>query len=279
VATMFCGMLLHWGVGWQGLFYYPALIMVVIAVWAYFASRESPQRVFPGVTFGRAAGKKTALIQFASEKRRTRDIVKGLLKVHMFRQILGFSLLSHLLRSIFLFWTPKFLVDIGMGQVTAAMTSAVFPLLGCVGTIFLGWYTDKYARDGDRARMMWIMLVGLTVSLLMVALLARYGLEWQYALVFFLGLAGFCLYGPYSMSAGCLSLDIAGADGAGTCTGMIDGVGYIGGAISAWGAGIISARLGWSEVFFVLSIFSVLAVLSAYSMSRAFQLDIKARSA
>lgn len=275
-ASIFCGYLLHLGVGWRGLFYYPALVMTLIAVWSYFASKERPQDVIPGVRFGRTASRKTALAHFdhADKQRGLIELLGTLMKIRMFRQILIFSFLSHILRSIFLFWTPKFLVDIGMGNVAAAMGSAIFPLLGCIGTIFLGWYTDHYAKNGDRARMMWIMLVGLTLSLLVVAELAALGLQYQYLLLLFIGLSGFFLYGPYSMSAGCLSLDIAGPSGAGTCTGMIDGVGYIGGALAAWGAGVLSDQLGWSQVFTILAGFSMLAVLSAYGMSRAFQKDL-----
>jgi sugar phosphate permease len=103
---------------------------------------------------------------------------------------------------------------------------------------------------------MTLMLAGLAVSLLVISVLIPYRLEYQYGVVAFLGLGGFCLYGPYSMSAGCLSLDIAGSKGAGTCTGMIDGVGYIGGALAAWGAGVISDRLGWGQVFLVLAVIS-----------------------
>ena len=50
----------------------------------------------------------------------------------------------------------------------------------------------------------------------------------------FIGLSGFFLLGPYSMSSGCLTLDIAGSKGAGSCTGMIDGFGYVGIALSVW---------------------------------------------
>lgn len=279
VASVFCGYLVQLGVGWKGLFYYPALVMTGVAIWSYFASKSSPQDVVPGVRFGRTASDRKALAHFHLDDHKPsfRELVSTLLQIRMFRQILVFSFLSHLLRSIFMFWTPKFLVDIGMGNVAAAMGSAVFPLLGCFGTIFLGWYTDHYAKNGDRARMMWIMLIGLTLSLLVVARLAGQGLEHSYLLILFLGLSGFFLYGPYSMSGGCLSLDIAGAAGAGTCTGMIDGVGYIGGALAAWGAGVLSDRLGWSQVFYVLSGFAVLAVLSAYNMSRAYHQDMAAR--
>ena len=55
-----------------------------------------------------------------------------------------------------------------MGTANAILKSALFPFLGCLGTILLGWYTDKYAKNGDRARATWIMLSGLIFSLLAV---------------------------------------------------------------------------------------------------------------
>ncbi len=281
VATVFAGYLVYLGVGWKGLFLYPAAVMALIAVWAYFASRESPHDVVPGVRFGRYAGKKETLAEFSEHQgeRNVWSVIRTLLQIRMFRQLLTFSFVAHMVRSIFLFWTPKFLVDRGMGTVAAAMTSAIFPLLGCMGTIFLGWYTDRYAKNGDRARAMWIMLIGLAVSFAVVAMLVPYRLEFQYGIITFLGIAGFCLFGPYSMSAGCLSLDIAGSEGAGTCSGMLDGVGYIGAALATWGTGFVADRLGWSQVFWMLAGCAVLASLSAYVMSVAFRRDVEARTA
>lgn len=274
IGTVFCGYLLHMGVAWQGLFIYPAAVMALIALWSFFAAKESPAAVYENVRFGRNAGAKESLAHFERKtdgKKSTRIILATLLKIHMFRQILIFAFLTTFLRSIFMFWTPKFLVDVGMGNVAAAMSSAVFPLLGCIGTVFLGWYTDNYAKNGDRARMMWIMLVGLVISLLIVSQLIHSGLEYQYWLVGFLGASGFFFNGPYAMSAGCMTLDIAGAEGAGTCAGLVDGIGYIGGALAAWGAGVVSDRMGWSQVFLVLAFFALLSVISAYCMSRTYQ--------
>jgi sugar phosphate permease len=69
------------------------------------------------------------------------------------------------------------------------------------------------------------------------------------------------------MAAGCMSLDIAGAEGAGTCAGIVDGVGYIGGALAAWGAGVFSDRFGWQGVFVILAVIAVFTVLWTYYMS------------
>ena len=198
----------------------------------------------------------------------------GLLKMRLFQYLLLYSFITTLLRSIFFFWTPKFLVDIGMGASFAILKSALFPFLGCVGTVLLGWYTDKFAGNGDRARAMLIMLLGLVACMAGIALMIGTGVVSaanQDIIVVLLGFSGFFLLGPYAMSSGCLTLDIAGSKGAGSCTGLIDGVGYIGGALAAWGAGYISDKLGWAEVFWILTLMALLAVFAAWLMSVAFQ--------
>lgn len=272
LATLFAGFLVAQGVGWQGLFVYPALVLSGIWVWSFFASKGSPQDVVPGTDFGQGEGAKHAIFDDEYEESQVSivEIIKTLFGIELFRLLLVYSFFTTLLRSIFIFWMPKFFVDLGLGASTAILKSTLFPLLGCVGTIALGWYTDKYAKNGDRARAMWMMLAALTLCLLGLAYAVK-GTPHQNMVLLLTGLCGFFLLGPYSMSSGCLTLDIAGSRGAGSCTGIIDGIGYIGGALSAWGAGEISDALGWSEVFLVLAVFSVVSTLAAYWMSLGFQ--------
>lgn len=272
LATLFAGYLVSRGYSWDKLFIYPAFIVTGMWVWSYFASRDNPGEVIPGATFGSSETGKTSLANFESlADVGVMEIMKTLMKMPVFRQLLVFAFLTTFLRSIFFFWTPKFLVDIGMKDTSAIMSSALFPFLGCLGTILLGWYTDKYAVNGDRAKAMWIMLLGLFFSLAGIALVAETGPNMYPLIVVLLGLSGFFLLGPYSMSAGALTLDIAGHKGAGSCAGLVDGFGYIGGALATWGAGKVSDLLGWSQVFWDLSGFALLAIVSAYIMSQHFQ--------
>ncbi|MBS1961140.1 MAG: MFS transporter [Bdellovibrionales bacterium] len=269
-ASMLCAALIWAGASWQGLFYWPAAIVGAVAIWSYFGAKERPGSVVAGVRFGKNAGTKASMADFDradGERVKTMKIIRTLFGIPLFRQVLVFSFFAHLLRSVFMFWTPKLLVDIGMGNANAVLTSAIFPLLGCIGTIFIGWYSDNHAKDGDRTLLMCLMLVGLAISLFVISALIPYRLEYQTAILFFLGVGGFCLYGPYSMSAGALSLDIAGPKGAGTCTGMVDGVGYLGGSVAAWGAGYMSDHLGWAQVFVVLGVISIFTVGWTYYMS------------
>lgn len=280
VATLFAGYLVSRGYGWDKLFLYPAALVTLVCVWSFLASREDPQSVIPGTTFGKSKAGKSSITNFDDQGPiPVRQIIATLFQLSLFRQLLLFSFITTLLRTIFIFWIPKFLVDIGMGASGAIFKSALFPFLGCLGTVLLGWYTDKYATDGNRARAMWIMLLGLVVCLAGVTLLANKGAAYHTSVVILVGLSGFFLLGPYSMSSGALTLDIAGSKGAGSCTGIIDGIGYLGGALAAWGAGVLSDRLGWSQVFGLLTVCSVAAVLSAYMMSRSFDKTLAQKSA
>jgi sugar phosphate permease len=272
VATLFAGYLVSQGHSWDKLFIYPAVLVCGVWIWSFYASKEKPSDVIPGASFASSDPDKKSLANFEDQgDLKVTEIILSLLKMPVFRHLLIYSFITTFLRSIFFFWTPKFLVDIGMSSTTAILQSAVFPLLGCVGTILLGWYTDKFAPNGDRAKAMAVMLVGLFFSLLGITLIAGTGAKGHMLVVLMLGLSGFFLLGPYSMSSGCLTLDIAGSKGAGSCTGLIDGVGYIGGAFATWGAGLLSDILGWPQVFGILTACSLLAIGSAMMMSYHFR--------
>lgn len=276
LASLFGGLLIGWGTGWKGLFYWPAAVVSLVAVASFLASKGRPQDVVPGVRFGKSAGtRKSALGLHPERAHGALYIARKLVGVPLFRQVLVFSFFMHILRSFFMFWIPKCMVDLGMGAMNAAYSSAIFPLVGCLGTIGLGWYTDRYARNGNRSSAMWKMLFGSVLSLAALAYLVPYGLVYQLPILVLLGLTGFFVYGPYSMSAGCLSLDIAGPEGAGTCTGLLDGVGYIGGALAAWGAGVLSDLFGWKEVFLCLSALSLVTVFWVAYMSWYAQREAK----
>ncbi|HEY9843440.1 MAG TPA: MFS transporter [Candidatus Obscuribacterales bacterium] len=268
LATLFAAWLVSLGQSWDKLFIYPALLSTALWLWACFGLKQAPGDVIPGADLGHS--RHIPLADFGSgEKPGTGAIIRTLLGLRIFRYLLVFGFFATFLRSIFAFWMPKFLVDIGMGQASAIFNSALLPFLGCIGTILLGWYTDTYARR-NRARPMWIMLVGLFFSLVGIALLAEGGPGFHLPIVILLGLSGFFLAGPDSMVVGALTLDIAGTRAAGTCSGFIDGIGYLGGALATWGAGRLSDSLGWSQVFWALAACALLSVAAAMLMSREF---------
>ncbi|MEK6578978.1 MAG: MFS transporter [Bdellovibrionota bacterium] len=265
IAAIFSGYLVSRGATWDKLFIYPAIILSVIMVASSLLMKSSPADL-KNTLNKKDRQKNSASSTIATEP--TLEVLTRLFSKAIFRHVLVFSFLTTFLRSMFLLWTAKFLVDLGMKDSGAMIASSIFPLVGCVGTFLLGWYTDHYAPKGDRSRAIWSMLVLLAVCLFSIAFLVHLQLaafhpSW---IIILIGMSGFFLLGPYSMSAGCLTLDIAGAHSAATAAGLIDGVGYIGGSIAVWGAGVLADRLGWGEVFVALGFFALASAFSAVMM-------------
>ena len=279
-VNLFAATLVAIGLGWQSLFLYPAGLLALILLWALLAAKDGPEHVSRGVRFGRSASRKEALSGLDRKGGvGITEVLGALLRLSMFRRVLVFSVIANFLRSIFLFWSPKLLVDIGMGNASAILSSAAFPLLGGFGTVFLGWYSDRLASKGDRARLMALMLTGLTFSLFLISLLLANDQPDFSLIVGLIGLSGFFLLGPYSMSAGALTIDIAGPRGAATCAGLIDGIGYLGGAFSTWLAGYMADRFGWSRVFQVMAVAAALATISAELISWAYRRQLSLQPA
>jgi sugar phosphate permease len=69
------------------------------------------------------------------------------------------------------------------------------------------------------------------------------------------------LLGPYSLLAGAVALDIAGKRGTATATGIIDGAGYLAGALSGYVVGAVADQAGWSAVFDLVTGAAILATL------------------
>lgn len=261
------------GAGWRLLFICPALVVSLILVWSFFASKDHPHKVIENIEFppvetemGEAKG--------AKEEEETLGLLasmRDMFKSPLFLSLLLFSMLTTVLRSIFMFWIPKFLTDIGMVTSTAIIKSALFPFLGALGTILLGWYTDKYSKNGDRAKVMWIMLVILSVCLFGIGFLAPDGLKYANLIVGLIGLCGFFLLGPYSMTSGCLTLDIVGHKRAGACSGLLDGGGYICAAAATYLVGSFADGLGWPMVFTTTGVVALISAGSAFVMSLMFQ--------
>jgi len=249
----------------------PAATTAVILIWSWLASREYPRDVVAGAEIDLRGSTQKQVAEFASTDVKT--IMIGLLRLPLFQKLLVFAFIAQMLRSFFIFWTPKILADIGMNTSSAIFNSAFLGFFGAVGTIWLGWYSDKkMKKHGDRAKPMWIMLLGLALCLGgLNFFIGTNPKEHFVAIIVLLSASGFLLLAPYSMSAGALTLDIAGAQGAGTSAGLLDGFGYIAGAAATWIAGLMSDRVGWSQVFIFLAASALIAAGAAFLMSQEFR--------
>ncbi len=179
----------------------------------------------------------------------------------MFWLVCGLSFGLTLVRETFNTWTALYFEEaVGMSKARAAGMSALFPLFGGFSVLLAGFLGDRSRRGGRAA----IIVVGMMLagaSLLALGLIDPKASEtWPILLVC---ATAFLLIGPYSYLAGAMSLDLGGKRGGATTCGIVDFVGYLGGAFAGRAMAGISADHGWRGAFLVLAAVAWASTLGA----------------
>jgi len=76
------------------------------------------------------------------------------------------------------------------------------------------------------------------------------------------------MIGPYSYLAGAVALDLGGKPGCATTSGIIDGVGYLGGIFAGDSIARVSIAFGWRGAFMVLAVVVWLSSVAAFLYRR-----------
>jgi sugar phosphate permease len=164
--------------------------------------------------------------------------VRALFRERTFLVILALSFALNLLRETFNFWTVDFIHTEGGSRVSsslAAFLSTPFDICGALGIVSVGWAFGRLALS---ARQVFLTLILGILALL----LAAFPLFFQSSLPVLtvgVGLVGLLAYGPYSLLAGVLAVEVRGRNSAATVAGLVDGVGYFAGVLS----GVVFGKL------------------------------------
>jgi OPA family glycerol-3-phosphate transporter-like MFS transporter len=176
---------------------------------------------------------------------------------------LGFTLV----RETFNLWTPTYFVQVvGLSKADAAQQSALFPLFGGLSVLLAGYVSDRLGQGGRAL----IIFYGLLLTGVVLFGLGHFELGSSRTLpVALVALVAFLMIGPYSYLAGAIALDLGGKQGSATTSGMIDGIGYLGGILAGDSVARVSIAFGWKGAFTILAavvwLSSVAALLYLYS--------------
>lgn len=154
-----------------------------------------------------------------------RKIVE-LARIRQFWVVCALSFTLTLLRETFNTWTVDFFKEAGGAEMSnriAAFLSTPFDALGAVGIVLLGWVFGR-TTPVVRQRLLFGLLLALAGLVFSLPMLARHHLL---AATLAVGGIGFLAYGPYSLLAGILSVEIRGKAYVATVAGMVDGTGYL----------------------------------------------------
>jgi len=103
-----------------------------------------------------------------------------------------------------------------------------------------------------------VSLLGLSLALLLCAALPRNDVLLTVAA---LALVGGLLFGPDALLSGAAAQDVGTAAAAATATGLVNGIGSLGGMLEGVSLPLVSAHFGWQAMFPLLAGLAVCAAL------------------
>ncbi len=256
-ARELMGVLIAHGASWRTVFYFAAAVCAGALMANLLLLRES--RTELGFSEPEVNPLNVYRSKGASGKA---SFLKPLLSSGAFWMVCFLSLGTTIVRETFNTWTPTYLHKFfGYSDAAAASISAVFPALGAVSVLVAGWAGDRLGPAGRYLTFCVGMVV--TAAGLLAMRLTPSGTTPGVLPLVLIGSVGFGLLGPYSYLAGALALDFGGKEGGATSSGIIDGVGYLGGVLAGDSVARLAVSFGWQEVFAVLAYLSGASALAA----------------
>jgi OPA family sugar phosphate sensor protein UhpC-like MFS transporter len=154
-------------------------------------------------------------------------------------------------------WSPLFLMETRGYSLVVANTGILwFEIGGLLGSFVAGWASDKIflGRRGPINVLFALGVIGAIAALWM----APVGFViLDYILLFVIG---FLIFGP-QMLIGIVAAELSHKKAAGSATGFIGWIAYLGMATASYPLSQVMVNWGWEGCFFVLSLCGVIAVL------------------
>jgi sugar phosphate permease len=253
------GLLISHGYGWRALFVFAAIVAGVALLANLLWLRESR------IAEGFAEAEPNPLNLFAASESRPASIgalLLPLLRSPAFLLVCLLSFGSTIIRETFNTWLPTYLHDyLSLSMGDAATASAIFPLTGIVSVLLAGWLSDRLGLSG-RSLIMFAGL-GATAAALLALTAVPSGHAGALLAVALVGIVALALLGPYSYLGGAFALDFGGKQASAASSGIIDGIGYLGGVFAGYFMARLAESFGWRGVFVTLAAVSAGSALGA----------------
>jgi sugar phosphate permease len=252
--------------GWRAVFWVPGLTLIPVAVLFVIFIRNKPEDA--GFSPVRDDLQMEAAKSEESPVQADLSLAQ-ILKLTLSNRILwilgiGYFCMNSV-RYAFMNWSVQYMADFhGRSIKGSAFTAVALPLIGSVGAVSAGFFSDKLF-GGRRAPVCAMMLLGLA-SICVIFVFIPQG-QWILATAM-LGLAGFMVYGPDMLMSGAASVDFSHPKTASAATGFTMMMGATGAIFSGAGVGWLKDRASgaWSLTFYVLAFLAVVSALLMVSL-------------
>jgi OPA family glycerol-3-phosphate transporter-like MFS transporter len=244
---------------WHSAFYVPAIFALLIAAFAFFTMRDTPQSVgLPSIE----EYKNDYPVGYDSSREQELSGKEILIKYVFNNKLLWYIAIAnvfvYLIRYGVLDWAPTYLKEVkGFSINKSSWAYFFYEWAGIPGTLLCGWVSDKVFK-GRRAPAGILFMVLVGVALVVYWLNPAGNPVVDMAALISIG---FLIYGPV-MLIGLHALELAPKKAAGTAAGFTGFFGYIGGSVAASALlGWTVERFGWNGGFIILVASCALAIV------------------
>ena len=264
LATLFARQIVASGGDWRAVMGLPSAALLLVGVLCSLVVRSGPR-----ATASPASPTSTPSTTLTpADPRRPFAPTLALLRRPQFVVVCALSFTITLMRESFNTWSVDFLVSIQGGApslASAALQSTGFDLAGVISIFGAGY---AYDRIHPRRRRWWMAGCLLVLSGVLAVLPRAAAAGPLYAAIL-VGAVGLLVYGPYSLLAGVLAVESGGAEQAATAAGIIDGVGYLAGALAGAALGGVLDLGGYALGFSLLAGITAASALIALALRPA----------
>lgn len=244
---------------WHSIFFFPALIAIVLAIWTYFLMQDTPQSCgLPSIEEWRNDYPKEGN-EIVERELSTKEILfKYVLNNRVLWYIAIANIFVYFIRYGVVDWAPTYLKEAKhFDPKNATWAYFLYEYAGIPGILLSGYISDK-VFGGRRAPATITFMAGVLIAV-MVYWLNPPGnpLVDNIALI----CIGFLIYGPVVM-IGLHAADLVPKKATGTATGLTGLFGYlVGSAFAGVVLGYLVDVFGWDGGFYALIISCVLCIL------------------
>ena len=254
--------------GWRAAFWVPSLVLVPVAIVFSIFVRNSPEDAGFSPVRDDGVDHSPPSAEASPTTAPAALSTAAILRLTFSNRVLwilgiGFFCMNAV-RYSFMNWSVQYMANFqGRSIKGSALTAVVIPLVGTLGAISAGWFSDTLFGK-RRAPVCAIMQIGLAAVCVGFTFVPRG--EWVVATIL-LALAGFLIYGPDMLMSGAATVDISHPRAASIATGFTMCLGATGSIFSGAGVGWLKdvAKGDWNLVFYVLA--GLVLVSAAFMVS------------
>ncbi|MDM5190832.1 MFS transporter [Bacillus sp. DX4.1] len=250
---------------WQGgVFTFPAIIAMVIAVLVWINGKDTPESVgLPPIDEYRNDYENLEKADNASKMSPKEILVKYVLKNKFVWYLCIANAFVYLIRFGVINWVPIYLTTVkGFTKTEAHAAFSIFEAAAIPSSLIVGFLSDKLFK-GKRMPLCIISMAGVVIGTLVY---------WQATNILVVSIAvsiiGCLIYVPQFL-IGLSAMELVPKFAVGTTVGMCGLFGYVGGSLVANAAiGIIVDRSGWDGCFILLLAGGILSTVFLFIVQR-----------